>query len=229
MSKRTIKLCKIDDCAGLVHARGMCSMHYKRFMKHGDPHHVRKPNVCKVYDCDKSCFGQGYCQTHHYRWRKHGDPLKLVQFHNPEDALESRTEWQGDCLVWTGYRDKRGYGRLAVNGKLMLAHRFAWEGVNGPIPAGKWLDHICWNTSCVNTSHLRIASSAENGSYLSGAYESNKSSGIRNVYPYKDKWIVKVTKIGVERYYGIHDTLDAAASIAEQARRDLFGDFAGRG
>lgn len=118
---------------------------------------------------------------------------------------------------------------MSVNGKLMLSHRYAWEREYGSIPEGDTLDHICHNPSCVNVAHLRVASFAENGSYLSGPRVDNKSSGVRNVYPHKDKWIVKVTKSGVEHYYGIHDTLDAAATVAKQARRDLFGDFAGLG
>ena len=34
----TKRTCTIDGCAGLLHARNMCNVHYRRFMKPGDPH-----------------------------------------------------------------------------------------------------------------------------------------------------------------------------------------------
>jgi len=31
-------ICKIENCGKKVHAREMCGVHYRRFMKHGTPH-----------------------------------------------------------------------------------------------------------------------------------------------------------------------------------------------
>src|SRR5690606_39312434 len=39
---RTTKTCTIDGCAKQIAAKGMCTMHYKRMRKHGDPHHITK-------------------------------------------------------------------------------------------------------------------------------------------------------------------------------------------
>lgn len=44
----------------------------------------------------------------------------------------------------------------------MLAHRFSYELLRGPIPKGMTLDHRCRNTLCVNPWHLEIVTHREN-------------------------------------------------------------------
>ena len=55
-----------------------------------------------------------------------------------------------------------GYRKLWWNGKNVRAHRWAWELVNGKIPADKVIDHICRNRACVAIDHLRIVTQQEN-------------------------------------------------------------------
>lgn len=72
-------------------------------------------------------------------------------------------KFDGGCWNWAAYRDKTGYGRFAaVSGRLVLAHRFAYETTVGPIPHGLELDHLCRNPSCVNPSHLEPVTRREN-------------------------------------------------------------------
>lgn len=67
------------------------------------------------------------------------------------------------CWVWLLYRDPRGYGRLTFRNKQgTMAHRWAWERVNGPIPEGMTVDHLCFNPGCVNPDHLRLLTHSEN-------------------------------------------------------------------
>ena len=56
------------------------------------------------------------------------------------------------CWLWTAatYRGKWGYGVFYDGEKLMPAHRWAWESVNGPIPTGIKILHHCDNVLCVN-------------------------------------------------------------------------------
>jgi len=56
------------------------------------------------------------------------------------------------CLEWTGYTNPRGYGQIRVDGKRTLTNRFAWELVNGPIPAGMCALHRCDNPPCCQTA-----------------------------------------------------------------------------
>lgn len=55
-----------------------------------------------------------------------------------------------------------GYRKVLINSKLIRAHRWAWELVNGKIPEGLVIDHLCRNRACVAVDHLRVVTQREN-------------------------------------------------------------------
>jgi hypothetical protein len=64
--------------------------------------------------------------------------------------------------MWTGYQDRRGYGKFYYDAAVRLAHRHAYEYFVGPIPPGKALDHLCRVTGCVRPDHLEPVTWREN-------------------------------------------------------------------
>lgn len=78
----------------------------------------------------------------------------------------SRVDSSGDCWLWQGHRDDRGYGRLTRLAKSpvpILAHRHAWELANGrPVPEGMYVCHHCDTPPCVNPTHLFIGTARDN-------------------------------------------------------------------
>lgn len=44
----------------------------------------------------------------------------------------------------------------------VLAHRASWTHVNGQVPIGMTIDHLCKNRRCVNPAHLRLLPNWEN-------------------------------------------------------------------
>ena len=70
------------------------------------------------------------------------------------------------CWLWMERVDVSGYG-IVFNGRGLSpvnfkAHRFAYELLRGPIPAGLQLDHLCRVRCCVNPAHLEPVTLQEN-------------------------------------------------------------------
>lgn len=79
-----------------------------------------------------------------------------------DNKLLAKSEWVGPCLVWTGERDKDGYGRIRIDGRRIAAHRVAYETWVGPIFKGGVILHTCDNPPCINPEHLRVGTQKEN-------------------------------------------------------------------
>ena len=69
---------------------------------------------------------------------------------------------EGECWAWDGPRDKEAYGLFTYDRKTRRAHRVTYAWVNGRIPKGLVLDHLCRATHCVKPSHLEAVSNWTN-------------------------------------------------------------------
>lgn len=53
------------------------------------------------------------------------------------------------CWQWKGSVNQQGYARLGSK----IVHRVWWSKREGPLEPGWQVDHLCFNTLCVNPSH----------------------------------------------------------------------------
>jgi len=79
----------------------------------------------------------------------------------------SKVELGPHCWLWTDRPNRFGYGRFSRRAapgveRRVLAHRFAYELFEGPIPDGLTLDHLCETPACVRPEHLEPVTNAEN-------------------------------------------------------------------
>lgn len=66
------------------------------------------------------------------------------------------------CWTWNGKVGRDGYGRFFLDGRWLMAHRYAYERAMGRIPEGLEIDHLCRNKLCVKPSHLEAVTRREN-------------------------------------------------------------------
>jgi hypothetical protein len=80
------------------------------------------------------------------------------------------------CWPWRGNRGSTGHGQMRdAEGRIVKAHRIAYELLVGPIPDGLSIDHLCHNADlscnlgdacphrgCVNPAHLEAVPIAVN-------------------------------------------------------------------
>lgn len=68
----------------------------------------------------------------------------------------------GDCWIWTGSTQNKGYGTVTIRCVNVLAHVASYRIRNGAVPDGLELDHLCRTPLCVNPDHLEPVTHEEN-------------------------------------------------------------------
>lgn len=79
-----------------------------------------------------------------------------------EGRFWSKVDKSGECWLWTGGTNPKGYGKIKINGKWQLAHRVAYELQVGPIPPGLFACHHCDTPLCVRPEHLFLGTPRDN-------------------------------------------------------------------
>lgn len=68
-----------------------------------------------------------------------------------------------DCWLWTGAKDRNGYGAFARSSRVQVgAHRAVWELTYGKIPDGVQVLHRCDVPACVKPAHLWLGTHRDN-------------------------------------------------------------------
>jgi hypothetical protein len=177
--KRNVGPCSVEGCTTDARDRGRCRMHAARLRRKGEVGSADKQHAvsyaeaeCSVDGCGRRPKSRGLCGPHYKRWRRWGDPTVFrptipaaIRFaeRTTVGAPPPERPGLGPCVLWTAGVTKQGYGSFVPDrGAQQLAHRWAYEQVNGEIPADHVIDHLCRVRRCVNAAHLEAVTNEEN-------------------------------------------------------------------
>ncbi|WP_171820717.1 HNH endonuclease [Pseudomonas protegens] len=79
-----------------------------------------------------------------------------------DPSFGAKLKVEKDCIVYGGYRNRDGYGKVNRKGKAHFAHRYLWSVLNGLPSAESRVLHHCDNPPCCNPEHLFIGTQLEN-------------------------------------------------------------------
>ena len=120
----------------------------------------------------------------------------------------------GPCWSWAAGRNGCGYGTFRAGGRMVYAHRFAYELLVGPITPGLQVDHLCRARNCVNPAHMEPVTQQENferglGPMAIGRWQRAKthcpaghSYDVANIYWYKGRRYCRPCHRGRRRVAG---------------------------
>lgn len=79
-----------------------------------------------------------------------------------ESLLSKTTTTEDGHMLFTGCKDKDGYGVTSIKHVKMPAHRAAWLLSGEVISEGLYVLHRCNVRNCINPNHLYIGTQKEN-------------------------------------------------------------------
>ena len=66
------------------------------------------------------------------------------------------------CVLWQGFRNRKGYGSLSFQCKPWMAHRLVYVLTRGPLPPDVFVCHRCDRPNCCNPDHLFLGDHTAN-------------------------------------------------------------------
>lgn len=124
-------------------------------------------------------------------WLDEYDGPRFWKYVNPRGGAAHESDplatAEGDCWIWTGTKDKDGYGMFRMGPKNVMAYRVSYlDGSRSSrIPAGFEVDHLCRNPACVRPSHLEAVSHQVN--VARGARGRNAVVACPSGHPYSEE------------------------------------------
>lgn len=147
----SIRECSVLACSSAVDARGLCSSHYARLKRYGDPlgRPVKVVNTCGVDACDRPSVSWGYCGMHSQRYYHHGDPLASFKRRRSNcrvDDCPELTKGHGYCAKHLRRLKSNGDPAIARSGgRPTLDEHPRWAAIHKRVQRAKGaaVEHQC--------------------------------------------------------------------------------------
>lgn len=125
-------------------------------------------------------------------------------------------------------RTNSGYAQITFEGKRVGYHIYIWYIHHGKWPVGV-IDHIDGDKENDDISNLRECSYS--GNNRNSKIKKSNTSGVKCVYWHKgrQKWAVQLRTDEGRKSFGLHEDLEFAELVANEARAIYHGEFANDG
>jgi len=169
--------CSILDCLNPQQARQMCSKHYQKWQRYGDPLKTVRPRHshkgCLVSGCELPRRNKGYCAKHVWRLNTTGSPYAPKRIYASDVLAREADFWSAVntnvdktlCWEWTRGTTTRGYGAYtyqAYGRTYRTCHQIAYILHYKTPLDGKHVLHTCDNPRCCNPHHLYLGTHKDN-------------------------------------------------------------------
>lgn len=98
----------------------------------------------------------------------------------------SKVKKNSDCWIWTGSKNKFGYGEFFYQGKVWKAHRVAYLIEYGEYELSLKVAHRCDNPTCVKPDHLFLATQRQN---IIDMVNKNRHGANQKIMQSYDDWL----------------------------------------
>jgi len=145
ITEKPERQCSVTGCTRALKAQGLCSAHYGRWQKYGDPlggGPERKPAVeqgnkkCSVPCCDKNATTKGFCCGHYARANRGGDLTTPLTRQNISQPYTAR---MNNGYVMYKDRDDELVGK---SGYVLVHRKVMSEKLGRPIRKNEIVHHI---------------------------------------------------------------------------------------
>lgn len=174
---KNISKCTIDGCDKINLATDLCRAHYLKNKR------LSKISACDIDGCSNKSYVKGLCNAHYIR-KSRKKPMLEKSWHqlSAKERLNKfiKVNEENQCWIWTGGKNKKGYGSLSYNGKTTIAHRLSYELYIGQIPNEMLICHHCDTPSCINPGHLFLGTNLDNSNDKFSKGRNKSSPGQRN-------------------------------------------------
>lgn len=101
------------------------------------------------------------------------------------ETFWAQTAPDGECIIWTGWTNEQGYGRLSWDNRKVYAHRLAFY-----LRLGRWpeseLRHLCNRPECVLHAVEGTRSENEMDKVRAGTHHQTRKTHCPQGHPYDD-------------------------------------------
>lgn len=215
------RICKVDGCENFCHkTKKICSMHNMRKYKYGSYEIPIKEKIikCKIEGCDHDRYrSYKLCLNHLVYWNKY-KTFEGYDSHRNQKKLDLiykkiTLDDVSGCFVWSGNKNKNGYGLIKYKGKRWLAHRLVYFLTHDHHPGELFVCHSCDRPICINPMHLWLGTPEDNTHDMINKgrqdYLTNKARGVK----------CHKHKLNKEQVILIRDLISKGNSVKEIAKQ----------